>query len=699
VRRILLVTALAGAIHVASMLAATGGRPSLPVDDSFIYFRYAEGLAAGRGLSYQPGEGPTTGATSLPWVGAMALGALLGFGGKATTYWALLLGGICLAAAARANVAAQRALAPRGPGSERPGDLPLLGVPLAGALVLLSGPLQWGAWSGMEIPLTAAAVAWAFAAWCTSGGRPGRGAALALAAVALARPEGALLAGLAVLLWGAGALAGTWPRRSLAWCALPLAGMAVGPLLCLVLTGDPRSTGFLAKTELAGPGADLAGALRVALLRAASLAGAQLFGLGPRADGLRLYAYESETSALFVPPLSGLLFLAGVLPALARELRERRGGPGCLALGWLAAVYVATGLLEEPDAHHGRYQMPALPPFLAFVAIGTGRLARVLRDAAGGLARLADGIRVALAAGGIASVAFFALAYGDQCEDIDRMQIALAETLRTTLEPGAIVAVNDAGALAYFSGRRTVDLVGLTTPGFAGLRREGSGVLVEALEALPEDRRPGWFCIFPNWFDLEPAGILRRAGSVRLATPSIVDAEKVLFRADWSLAGSGDAPLLAPAGVAAMRVVDRLDVADPASERAHAFHARERERGARSGSFVRRGPAGASAEILDAGRSVTGDVRFEIARDPFARTWLTARTVAGLKQTVRVSIDGGADREVELGAAGSAAFHEAVLGELAPGPARARVRIAPAPALPGGPLVLCHLFTVAGPPE
>ena len=40
-----------------------------------------------------------------------------------------------------------------------------------------------------------------------------------------------------------------------------------------------------------------------------------------------------------------------------------------------------------------------------------------------------------------------------------------------------IVAINDAGALAYFSGHRTIDLIGLTTPGFAGLWPAGCGAL------------------------------------------------------------------------------------------------------------------------------------------------------------------------------------------------------------------------------
>jgi hypothetical protein len=550
----------------------------------------------------------------------------------------------------------------------------------------------------MEIPLTAAGVAFAFLAWCRADGRPGRDVALALGALAVVRPEGALLAAAALALWALAAMFGTLPRRSLAWGVVPLVAIAVVPLINLALTGDPRSTGFVAKTLLSGPAADIPGAVRVALLRAASLVSSHLFGVGPRADGLRLYAYESETSALFVPPLAGLLFLVGVLPKVAREARERRAGAGTLAFVWTILLFTAASLLEEPDAHCGRYLMPALPPFLAFVAIGMGRLARALRGATGGLDRLADGVRVLVAAGGAASVAFFALAYGDQCEDIAKMQIAMAESFRTSLPERAVVAVNDAGALAYLSQRRTVDLIGLTTPGFAGLWRQGTGVLGEKLEAMAPGRRPDWFCIFPNWFDLDASGVLHRVGSVRLLSPSVVDAEKVLYRADWSLAGSGDAPRRATFAGPGVRVADRVDVADRDAERAHAFSFEDREHGATPGSFWRRARVDGEAEILDGGRTIFGEARFEIARDPLAAAGLVVRTVAGARQIVEVSVDGGESRRVEIEAATAGEFHEQVLATIPPGAGRAKVRIRVVPPPASGPLLLCYAFTVAGLP-
>lgn len=691
-----ILVALCGVVFLASMLRATGGRLAAPVDDSFIYIRYAEQFAAGHPLVYQDGERATSGATSLPWTALLAIGALLGFKGKAALVFAMILGGASLAFAARAAGDAERIIL------EKEGEPLAAGVPLATIFVLLSGPLQWGAWSGMEIAFFAAIFAGAFRAWSRDDGRMTGGVAAWLAVLAVTRPEGALCAGLAAVLAGTRA-ARERDGKELARAAIPIAFAASIPLLLLAMTGDARSSGFLSKSLFAAPGTDSLGVLRVVLVRAASLA-ARLFGFAPSsADGTGLYAYDAETAVFFLVPGAALLLLIGLAPSLAREVRARRAGFGFLAVAWIAALLLATSAIEEPDAHFHRYQSPILPIVLVFVAVGLARLARVLRGAEGGLALLVPGVRMLLIAAGAAQFVFFALAFGDNCEDIDRMQIRLAETIRRATATDDVIAINDSGALALFSERRTLDLVGLTTPGFAGVWKSGSGALYESLEALPPDRRPDWFCFFPNWFELDGLGIWQRKGSVRLLSPSIVDAEKVFARADWSLAGSADRPRFSPrdsSGVAPapLRVVDRLDVADLASERAHDFQWTNREHGGDAGTFARRaGFAGGTPgdEAIDGGRTIFGEASFQVARAADGPTLVVARTVSGARERLFVSIDGGEERQLEMYAPGAGLFHEAEIGVIPPGSGRARIRLRLVPeAAESAPLILAHLFAL-----
>jgi hypothetical protein len=680
-----------GLLFLCSMLRATGGRLSLPVDDSFIYFQYARQAVSGELFVYQSGDAPTTGVTSIPWVAILAGGVCLGFDEKSIVVFAFFVGAALLSLTARFAGKAERVLAKEATPARKDA--------FATLLVLLSGPLLWGAFSGMEIALFAAGVAWAFWEWCEAEGRLERRPAIALAFLATIRPEGALLALVALLLGGIGAILGREARRSLGWGALPILASVVQPLVNFAATGDFRSTGFLAKALFAAPGADLLDVLRTALLRAASLAGALLGPLAPLADGGGLYAYESEAASLFVAPGSLFLFALGALPALAHEVRERRPGGGTLALAWLAAIFVATSTLEEPDAHFSRYQMPILPVFLSFVAVGWRRVAAACEGRPPPLALLGEGARLWLLGFGAVSACFFCLAYGDNCEDIDRMQIRFGESLRETLEPEAVLAVNDAGAIAYFSGRKTLDLIGLTTPGFAGLWSEGSGALWEKLESLPPAARPSWFCYFPNWFELDQLGVIRRKGSIRLLTPSIVDAEKVLARADWALAGSGDTPRLAP-GEQGFRVLDRLDLADIDSERAHAFAVRDGSHGGSGGTFVRRaGFAGnEGSEVIDAGRTVLESMRFEIGRSAMEPALLVVRSLTGARARVLVSIDGAAEREIEIYSPGAGLFHDQIVSELPPGGARAKValRVVPEPAA-SAPLLFAHVFSIESP--
>jgi hypothetical protein len=81
-------------------------------------------------------------------------------------------------------------------------------------------------------------------------------------------------------------------------------------------------------------------------------------------------------------------------------------------------------------------------------------------------------------------------------QNINTMQVHLGRWIDRELPRDARLAVNDIGAIAYFSRREIIDLMGLVTPAVLPYRREGErGVLRFVLE-----RCPTHLVIFPTWF-------------------------------------------------------------------------------------------------------------------------------------------------------------------------------------------------------
>ncbi len=64
----------------------------MPLDDAYIHFQYARQLADGEPYVYNPGEAPTSGATSFIYPYVLAVGYLLGFKGLNLGLWAMGVG-------------------------------------------------------------------------------------------------------------------------------------------------------------------------------------------------------------------------------------------------------------------------------------------------------------------------------------------------------------------------------------------------------------------------------------------------------------------------------------------------------------------------------------------------------------------------------------------------------------------------------
>jgi hypothetical protein len=139
-----------------------------------------------------------------------------------------------------------------------------------------------------------------------------------------------------------------------------------------------------------------------------------------------------------------------------------------------------------PTFQEGRYAMHLLP--LALVVLAVAMPARWPRA---GLAIAAIYLVFALPPLVPASTR-----YGWAVQNINAMQVHLAHWLDRELPRASRLAVNDIGAIAYFSRREIIDLMGLVTPAIIPYRREGEGgVLRYLIESCPDH-----VVIFPAWF-------------------------------------------------------------------------------------------------------------------------------------------------------------------------------------------------------
>jgi hypothetical protein len=208
-------------------------------------------------------------------------------------------------------------------------------------------------------------------------------------------------------------------------------------------------------------------------------------------------------------------------------------------------------------------------PFMAAWFVGVAALAELAGMLA---ARLGASERLrllvsGLAVGGLVSRLGWTLEdLGTSANAIRLQQASLGRWAATALPQDALIGVNDTGAIAYFSQRRTFDVCGLTTAGEARYWVAGAGSRFEHYERLGASRLPTHFIVYPNWFAI-PAllGDYQTERSVPGAT--ILGGETMVAHvATYRALGSGARPEDESCGV-----LDEVDVADLESEAAHAY--------------------------------------------------------------------------------------------------------------------------------
>lgn len=619
---IVLATAALALVTLGAVLDKNGGTPAVPLDDAYIHFQYARSFAEGSPLVYSPGCGAVAGATSLLWPILLAPGYALGLKGHAIIWEAWLLGFVALGMLAHEAERAARGLTSP------------VGAAGAALLVLSFGANTWFAASGMEVvPL-----AWLMlravrraAEWCEGDGGsqwPRRRFAelCALGMLApLMRPEGAVAS---VLV----AVALAWvPRSRSRWLALlPLVGVALPALLNFALTHDFASTTARSKWLPLSPYATWPWLLAAFENYLSTLVTTLLNG--------------ELWSALFLPKGSAPIALASLvaLPVVGFRRQLPMRGSFLLVLG---LAILLPGTYDCPLCNRLRYLWPFFPAWLvgsvALCSLVTEEWSRRRSDVTPfGL----------LAVGTLAGclLGYVPMAIDDVATSaaaISKQQVSLGQWAKDALPKQARIGLNDTGAITYFSGRSTFDVVGLTTANEARYWAAGPGSRLEHYERLGASRLPTHFIVYPEWFAIDALlGEVLTERDVPGAT--ILGGQRmVAYAADYRLLGSGDAPSLSDAS--SFTVLDRLDVADLESEESHHYLLH--------GSTQRQNYVARSENRLDGARSERrrDDFELELARGGA----LVLRLASDAPTALTVQI-GARSLSLQLPAA---SWHEAML--------------------------------------
>lgn len=623
----------------------TGDR-ALTLDDVYIHLQYGWQAAQGQFLQYNPGDPPSTGATSLLYMLLLAGGFTLGIT-RAAMPDVLVGSGLVLFALSAVLLAdltrraAEAVYAPRGPLDSTPAPaLPswMAGL-IAGGVFATSGWMAWAYLSGMESGLLITlviATLWAFQRDQV------RLTALLATLVVLTRPEGILLAGVLVLVQLLQDPAETNDRlRRFLWACLPVTALLVSPLVNLLTSGSPSATGLLAKSWFTLQPLYLDQVLLQIAQTVIELIVRLLGGL----------TADRHWHAL---PLSQLFGTVGLLVLLARgRVREKR--LALTAVGWVILGVGATATLQTATWHHYRYQMPLYPALLVLVGVG---LAAFLSEMAARLRqqRIPPGLvatvaLVLLIAWGGYSVADFRNEYAIDSQTVATQQMDLAAWLQANTPEDAVIAVHDVGVMRFVGERTTYDVVGLTTTGMAEITRNGPGAIYERLSEV----QPDYYAVYPEqappYYGVETAPALFGEVLHEVALPEwwspyvSAEARQIISQPDWSVAALAESPQQPHMldRITGWTLTDTLDVANIDDEQAHAYTWSQSARNTGFLTLPRQMayPDAPARSVTDGVRETTGGETFTIATPQIEQAvLLVGRFHVVTDMTLRVQIEG-----------------------------------------------------------
>ncbi|MEX2117715.1 MAG: tetratricopeptide repeat protein [Bacteroidota bacterium] len=473
---------LALAVAMGSFAYYSNESFGFPLDDPWIHLQFAENLAEHGAFSYYKDELVTSGSTAPFYTLLLAAGLLVTDNEMVLSYVIGVL--MFLVAIFLFLRTAEHSFRGRS------------WLAFGGVFLLAMEPrLHWAALSGMETTLFVALLLAVFHSY--TGRKP---VALGISAGLLlwTRPEavilfGALIADLAFKAFFAnrtekrGFDEYSWLVKSAVIVLLLGAGYA---LFNFVLSGSLLPNTYAAKLKYYS-------------------------GTG-RNFPVEVFRYLTDGHLILLAPFCGVGMVLTIF-----QLARGKHSVGIIPLLFVIGMFLAYWIKLPYMYQNGRYLMPVLPFYLFLGLVGIDWLITK------GIGFLKFSVkeklipRIGLALLGIIAIQFGygtwkeRSSYQESCKYISDRQVKTAHWIREHLPETAVIATHDVGAIAYYSQRKIVDMVGLITPEM--IPRIGN---LELLKGFLREQHVTHLALLRNWFEVVNVNPLFQTNEL---TPEIME--------------------------------------------------------------------------------------------------------------------------------------------------------------------------------
>ncbi|MBX7045621.1 MAG: hypothetical protein K1X86_07265 [Ignavibacteria bacterium] len=459
----------------------TKGILGVPLDDSWIHFRFAENFAKEFNFTYNPGE-PTAGTTSPLWV---IVSGLVSFISPTFMLNSIILSGLFFILSC--IFIYKIAVAVFFDSEVLDFDLefsPLYLALLVALLTIMSGRLEWAAMSGMETTM--------FIFFSLAGfyqhikdihdKKISLAPSLLFALSTASRPEGLMLFGLYLF----DAWTFSFHIKKVLKTTLDL---AAGVIIFIFIAGgyflfSYYTSGNILPNTFRGQGGGFHIDTEHILISLEYL----------RINFVLFIRDNPITCILYL--LSFIFYFANVKKFFSK-LRSLN-----LIYLWVILLPLASSIFVPNWRHHGRYLMPLIP-LINLVSVYA--ILVVLNKFKGksslNLLHKKNFLTALLLFFSFAYYIVYAIALGKNTDNINSQQVKLAHWVKENISQNDVIAMNDIGAITFVSKNRIVDMAGLVTPQILDYRKYRLEDNLDSMLALLKNNDVKYMIIYDHWFE------------------------------------------------------------------------------------------------------------------------------------------------------------------------------------------------------